>query len=286
MQIQKTKGTLYILISTVMFCMMTCLVKTAPDISPFKTTFMRFVIGLLIISIFALTTHIRLKFTNWRLLLLRGVLGSFGVLLTYLVIVKIGVSKSTMILYSYPVFASLFGAFFLKEHLRGMNFAALAAALAGLYLLVTPVNGFEGFLSIGIYELAALGAMMIYAMVVVTIRKLHETESTYEILFAQCAVGSAILLVPANTGDFSISWIGIVTLLGIGILATCGQLTMTQGYRYLPVKIASLLTMLQLVLNYVAGIVIFDETVTVRAFIGAAFIFAACLTALLAREKT
>ena len=286
LQIQKVKGTCLILFSAVMFSVMSCLVKTISGVNVFTTTFMRFAVGLLILCMFALTDHIHLKFNNWRLLLLRGFLGSFGVFITYLVIIKIGISKSTVILYSYPIFASLFGAYFLKEHLRWINFAALAGAIIGLYLLVTRVNGIEGFFMIGLYEFVAMAGMLIYALVVVIIRKLHETETTYEILFAQCAVGAAVLIAPANMGESTIGWLEISILLSIGVLATSGQLTMTQGFRYLPVKIASLLTMSQLVFNYIAGIFIFHESLTMRAIIGSGLIFAACLMVLLNQEKT
>ncbi|MHC5084307.1 MAG: EamA family transporter [Planctomycetota bacterium] len=128
--------------------------------------------------------------------------------------------------------------------------------------------------------------MMIYALFAVIIRKLHETETSYEIFFAQCAIGVALLMVPANIGNFTIGWLEVLILLAIGVLATFGQLTMTQGFRYLPVKVASLLTMSQLIFNYTAGIIIFDESLTVRAFVGSILIFAACFTALLAGEKT
>ncbi|MFZ9012010.1 MAG: DMT family transporter [Anaerohalosphaeraceae bacterium] len=285
-QIHKIKGSLLILASSVMFSVMTCLVKTISTVNVFRTTFIRFAIGLLILCVLVSTTRIRLRFTNWGLLLLNGVLSCFGITITYLVIVKIGVSKSTVILYSYPVFASLFGAYFLKEHLRWINFAALAAAVIGLYLHVTRVNGLEGFFHIGLYECVALAGMMIYALFAVIIRKLHETETSYEIFFAQCAIGVALLIVPAKIGSVTIGWLEVLILLAIGVLATYGQLTMTQGFRYLPVKVASLLTMSQLIFNYTAGILIFDESLTARAFVGSTLIFAACFMALLAGEKT
>jgi drug/metabolite transporter (DMT)-like permease len=285
-QIQKTKGTFLILASSVMFSVMTCLVKTVSSVNVLQTTCIRFAVGLLMLCVLLLTNRIRLRFTNWRLLLLNGVLSCFGITITYWVIDKIGVGKSTVILYSFPVFASLFGAYFLKEHLRWMNFAALAAAIIGLYLHMTRVNGLEGLFHIGLYELVALAGMLIYALFAVILRKLHETETSYEIFFAQCAIGVALLVAPASLGGFSIGWFQMLILLAIGIFATSGQITMTEGFRYLPVKVASLLTMSQLIFNYAAGIIIFDELLTARAFVGSVLIVGACFIALFAGEKT
>lgn len=286
LQIQKTKGTLYILCSCVIYSVTVCLIKTISTVSVFQTTYMRFVIGLLILCMLALTGRIRFRFTNLRLLFLRGLFGSFGVFITYLAIVKIGVSKGMVIIFSYPVFASLFGAYFLKERLRWTNFLALGGAIIGLYLLVTRMNGLEGFFQIGLYEFIALIGSVLCGITVVIIRKLHETETSYEIFFAQCAVGAVLLMIPASIGDFTIGWFEICILLAIGVLATIGQLSMTQGFRYLPVKIASLLSMSELIFIYTAGIFIFDESLTVRAIIGSALIFTACLIVLLSREKT
>lgn len=286
LQIQKTKGSLYILGSCVIYSIMACLIKTISEVSVFQTTYMRFVIGLLILCMLALTGRVPFRFTNWRLLFLRGLFGSFGVFVTYLAIVKIGISKGMVIIFSYPVFASLFGAYFLKERLRWANFVALGGAIIGLYLLVTRMNGLEGFFQVGLYECIALFGAVICGITVVIIRKLHETETSYEIFFAQCAVGAVLLMVPASTGNFSIGQFEIAVLLSIGILAAIGQLSMTQGFRYLPVKIASLLSMSELIFNYTAGIFIFDESLTIRAIIGSALIFVACLTVLLSRENT
>lgn len=285
MQVQKTKGTIYILGSCVIYSVMACLIKLLSTVSVFQMTFARFVIGLLILCAMALTGIIRLRFTNLSLLFLRGLFGCIGVFTTYLAIVKIGVSKGMVIIYSYPVFASLFGAYFLKERLRLTNFASLGTAIIGLYLLVTRTNGLNGFYQIGLYEIITVIGAVFCGITVVIIRKLHETETSYEIFFAQCAVGAAVLLTPALTSKLSFGQFEIAILLAIGIAATVGQLIMTQGFRYLPVKIGSLLSMSELVLNYTAGILIFGESLSIRAIIGSVLIFAACLVALVSREK-
>jgi len=151
---------------------------------------------------------------------------------------------------------------------------------------VTRINGLDGFFQIGLYECIAMIGSVVCGITVVIIRKLHQTETSYEIFFAQCAVGAVFLITPATMGSFTIGWFEISILLLIGILAAIGQLSMTQGFRYLPVKIASLLSMSELMFNYTAGILIFNESLTLRAVIGSGLIFAACLVVLVGREKT
>lgn len=286
MQIQKTKGIFYILSSCVIYSIMACMIKTLSNVSVFQITFARFLIGLMILLTMAKTGIHRLQFKNRQLLLLRGLFGCIGVFTTYLAIIKIGVSKGMVIIYSYPVFASLFGTYFLKERMGWSNFAALGTAIVGLYLLVTRASGLDGFFQIGLYEIITVIGAVFCGITVVIIRKLHQTETSYEIFFAQCAVGTAFLLVPAISGGVSFGRLEMGMLLAIGITAAIGQLIMTQGFRYLPVKTASLLSMSELVLNYSAGIFIFGESLTTRAVMGSLLIFASCLAVLLSREKT
>ena len=137
----------------------------------------------------------------------------------------------------------------------------------------------------GLYELLAIIGAIFCGITVVIIRKLHETQTSYEIFFSQCAIGAMMFIVPAGLGSFSIGRFEIIILLAIGIIAAVGQLIMTQGFRYLPVKIASVLAISELIFNYTAGIFIFEESFTLRALIGSVLIFGACLLALLSREK-
>lgn len=78
-----------------------------------------------------------------------------------------------------------------------------------------------------------LGAMAILGviggLVMVTIRKLHETDSSYAIYFSQCAIGFAIAVVPANAASGGIDFADCLVLALIGVTATAGQLMMTRA---------------------------------------------------------
>lgn len=286
LKIEKTKGTLLILASVCFYSVMACLIKSISHISVRQITFLRFLIGLIILCLAFMGGKIQLKFTNRPLLLMRGLVGCTAIFITYLAIIKLGLVKGTVILYSYPVFASLFGAWFLKERLGWSNAAALALGLTGLYLLITHKNGWDGFFTIGLYEGVALLGAVLAGLAVVIIRKLHETETSWEIFFAQCAVGTAMLLGPGIRQASAVTARETAILLAIGLLATAGQLVMTQGFRYLPVKTGSLLALAEPVLNYLLGILIFAELVTFRSMSGSVLIAVACLIVLISREKT
>ena len=267
--------------SSCMYSMMACLIKSASEIGAYRMSFIRFLFGLCVLCVLMLTGRIRLKFNNWALLTARGIIGGTAVWITYLAIVKLGLAKGTVIIYSYPVFASIFGVIILKEKFRLVNLVSIVFALAGLYLLVVPAGGYQPLLAVGKYEIIVIIGAVMAGLTVAIIRKLHETETTFEIFFAQCLFGTLLMMIPANMGDKSINANGIILLLGIAVCAFVGQLMMTEGFRYLPVNTASILSMGELVLNYSIGVIIFSEATSMRSVGGAALILAACVCCLL-----
>ena len=275
----KIKGVVFILASSVIYSGMSCLIKYAAELGPWRMVLGRFVTGLCVLGTLWVSGKKPLRFTNKPLLLARGIIGSTVVMITVLSIVKIGIGKSTVILYSYPIYASLFGALFLKEHLRPRNFAALGLAIGGLYLLVVGGNGIENGLGIGVYEVVAIIGAVGGGLAVVTIRKLHQTETSFEIFFAQCFCGAIIVVVPAIVSGGAITMSGLGMLVLIGMCAVTGQLLMTEGFRFLDVKTASVLAMSELVTNYLIGVMVFDEAISVRAIVGAVLIAAGCVLA-------
>jgi len=77
---------------------------------------------------------------------------------------------------------------------------------------------------------------------------------------------------------------GVFILLGIGTSITIGQLLMTEGFKYVPVKTGSLLLMLETVLCYIAGVVIFSELLTWSCVLGSVLVIGACAVVLLRRN--
>jgi drug/metabolite transporter (DMT)-like permease len=59
---------------------------------------------------------------------------------------------------------------------------------------------------------------------------------------------------------------------------------MTEGFKYVPVKIGSLLMMLETVLCYAAGIVIFSEPLTWSILLGSVLVIGACSVVLMRRK--
>ncbi len=275
-----SKGILLTLGSVVFFALMAVLVKAIPNVSSYQTTFFRFAIGLGIIGILSLFGIIQLKFVDKKGLFWRGFVGGIAVYLFYLAILKLGVGKGSVYIYSYPIFATLFSMLILKEKVEPIKFVVIFISFAGLILL--SIGGGKGSLAgMGFYELIAIAGSVTTGLAVVFVKKLHDSDNSYAIFFSQCIVGFWMFLVPSGAtqakGDVS----ELLLLVLVGVVATIGQLFMTEGYKYVNVATGSLLQSMVPVFNLFSGWLIFHEQFSTVEMVGSLVIVGSCFALVL-----
>jgi drug/metabolite transporter (DMT)-like permease len=268
-----TRGVVLMLCANLVFCIMACLVKQTSGCSAWTTTLFRFLMGIGIVSIFAISGRVKLRFVNSRGLFLRGLMGGSATAIFFYSLTKTGLVRTGFIVSLYPAFATMFGAILLKEQLSGKKILALLGALMGVVVLMYDRNAAGGpFSGIDRFELLALFGSLLAGLTVVSIKKLQSTDSTVAIFFAQCLVGAFIVFVPASITASALPPGALAALLLIGILATVGQLLSTDSYRYLSVASGSILVMTTPVLNCIAGLLFFHEPMSLQSGIGAVVI--------------
>jgi drug/metabolite transporter (DMT)-like permease len=269
-----SKGILLTLGSVVFFALMAVLVKAVPNVSSYQTTFFRFAIGLGILGILSLFGIIQLKFNDKKNLFWRGIVGGIAVYLFYLAIIKLGVGKGSVYVYSYPIFATLFSMLILKEKVEPIKFVVIFISFAGLVLL--SVGGKGSLAGMGIYELIAIAGSVTTGLAVVFVKKLHDSDNSYAIFFSQCIVGFWLFLIPSGATQAKGNLNELLLLVLVGIVATIGQLFMTEGYRYVNVATGSLLQSMVPVFNLLSGWLIFHEQFTTIEMTGAFVIVGSC----------
>ncbi|MEJ2108421.1 MAG: DMT family transporter, partial [Acidobacteriota bacterium] len=201
-----------------------------------------------------------------------------AVFILFLSIVKLGVGKGTLYCYSYPVFASIFSRFFLRERIRSLQWIFIVTALLGMYLLASGKSGGNFFANpLGWFELVAIFGAVCSGAAIVMVKKLHDTESSYAIFFAQCLVGFWLFVVPANVVADAGGMSEGVLLLSIGTVAAVAQLLMTEGYRHVTVTTGALLNMLVPVFNFVLATAIFSESFNFMEIMGAVLVLVSCV---------
>jgi drug/metabolite transporter (DMT)-like permease len=229
----------------------------------------RFVVGLgMIIALYRPEFEPTHLWRN-RQLINRGLVGGFGVYITYLCVVKLGAGRAVFINNTYVLWAPVLAAWMLRERLRPAVAIGGVIALGGLALLT---NVFATGSHPGAYDVVAVVSALMSAYIVVTIRQLHATEHTSTIFAAQCVYGLAICSVPAVLTFVPLppaAW-GVILL--ASVCAGAGQLTMTRAFRDLPVAEGSLLQMLVPIGIALGGFACFGERFSPHEIVGAALI--------------
>lgn len=228
----------------------------------------RFVVGLGVVAVvYRREWQPRNLVRNPRLIE-RGLLGGFGVYLTYLCVVKLGAGRATFINNTYVIWGALLAAWLLREKLRPALLTGGLCALTGLALLTNVLGGGTP----GLYDWLAVLSALVSAWVVVTIRQLHATEHSSTIFAAQCVYGLVLCGIPAALQLSPISGLGLAVTALASITAAVGQLAMTRAFRDLSVAEGSLLQMLVPVGIAAGGVVFFQERFTLHELAGAALI--------------
>ncbi|OGS23170.1 MAG: hypothetical protein A2252_02860 [Elusimicrobia bacterium RIFOXYA2_FULL_39_19] len=283
MKKQYINGVISMLLSALVFSVMSGLVRYASNIDAYKTTFFRFAIGLALLGTAAILGKIKLDFFNNRMLFSRGLFGGIATFIYYLSISKIGVAKGTIISYSSPIFVAIISMFVLKEKISPVKWLLILLAFIGLFLV--SLNKGELTIALGFYELLAIFGAVCAGFALVSVKKLQESDSSYSIFFSQCAIGFWMVVIPANLIPSSIGISGGIVLLLIGITAAVGQLLMTHSYRYLPVTTGSLLSMLTPIFNIFIGVLLFKEGLTKTGVLGILLVLVSCLTMIALKDE-
>ncbi len=270
--------------SSILFSFMAVFVRYANShysLSGWKTSEMRFAVCILVILGLSLSRKYPLKFVNYSWLASRGIFGGVAVCIFFYAINKIGMAKATVLTFTYPLWAAMLSPLVFRKPVSTGLWIAIIAASIGLYLIVIPP---EGIVSISAMDLLALFAGLLSGWAILSIKKLHETDSSRAILFSQCLFGLMFAIVPSYGEGYSFppgAW-GMLIL--IGIVAAVAQLQMTHAYKFVGAAEGSLISILNPVLNVFLGVIFFKETLTLRMFIGCAIVFACCIYAAIPGE--
>lgn len=209
-------------------------------------------------------------------LIFRGIMGFVGTACLFESIRHLPLPIALLLNWMSPLFVYLFSFFLGTGRPRLGAILSCGVAFVGVLLLVVPgsydaehvVSSISTFgLVVGISGAAAGGWAFL------ALRRASETMSAGVILFyfaTVSLVGSTVLAAPElNQGAPALHPVPqLLAAIGIGILGTLGQWTMTQAYRFGPATWVSPLTLLGAGFGTVWGVLFLGETLSVWQFMG------------------
>ncbi len=178
------------------------------------------------------------------------------------------ISNAVVISYTWPIFATILGAFFLKEHLTWGRGTLLLGSFLGIIIIYSGGTfSFENKDFVGMT--ASLISAIFYSVTVILFKSQSLNYHRNHIIFFQNLVGSVVFLPfilvnrPLPTGtDWSI---GITYGLVIGLgLFSC----FFYGLRYLKASTVSMISYLEIVSAIFFGVVFLGEEVTPQIVVG------------------
>ena len=245
-------------------------------VDPWLSLSARFALGLALTMVL-LAPELKRCFRN-RLLVSRGILGGLATICFYFSVGPLGAGKATLIGTLWPVFATAGAVLILGERLALGNSLGIALALGGLALLTGVELG--AIRPPSCWELTGLAGSVLAAAVVLVIRELTRTESSATIFTSQCLFGlllglpfAFVRFEPIAAADWAL----------VGLASACaaaGQLSMTEGFRFLAVATGGALQIVVPLVVSIGGVIFFDERFTLLQAGGGGLILAGAALAL------
>lgn len=260
------------ILAGIFFALMNVSVKYVPHIPAIEIILFRSLFSLIFSFLILKKQHVPVFGNNKKLLILRGVVGSIGLIAFFYTLQKIPLASAVTIQYSSPIFTTILGIFLVKERVKPIQFLWFGISFAGVFVLQgfdTRVNLLYG--SIGV--VSALFSGLAYNV----IRKLKNTEHPLVIIFYFPLVTLPFAgLVSYFTWVQPEGWDWAI-LLWIGICTQAAQYFMTIAYQNANVAKVSSLSYLGILYALFFGFFLFGETFGLMSYVGMALVLAGIL---------
>ncbi len=267
---KNSNGIRFLIGSGLAFSLMSVCVKAIGGRIPIsELVFARAAISIIITRYFLYKKNINPWGYQKKLLIIRGLLGTFALFCIFKALTILPIATATVIQYIYPTFTVICAYIFLKEFIFKRIIFSIIIGWLGILLVSQPEFTSNGNIKETILALlvAILGAFLT-SLAYICVRKLSSKEHPLVIIYYFPLI-SIPFSIPFIINDFVLptgtDWLLII---GIGIFTQIGQLCITEGLRLLPAGQATSLNYSQVIFASIWGVLIFQETITTSIYLG------------------
>ena len=219
--------------------------------------------------------------------LLRGLIGSSAMGLSFAGLAILPLSEVKAIQYAVPLFVVILAAFLLGEKVRKVRLTAVAMGLVGVLIILWPrltvfSDTTDNRLTLGAF--LVLGGSFCAALAQVLVRKMVAREHPAAIVFWFSVTASVLALCSLPFGWVMPSPQAFGYLVGAGIIGGLGQIFGTNAYRFGDASVVAPFDYASILFAMAIGFAFFDEVPTWTMILGSAIVIAAGVLIIL-RER-
>lgn len=225
--------------------------------------------------------------------LLRSLIGSAGMFLSFFSLALLPLADATAIGYAAPLITVALAALLLGEQVRIFRWMAVFVGFGGVIVMLSDhYGGAETGSQLGV--MAAMAGAVTSAFATIQTRRLVGTEQTGAIVFyfslTTTMMGAlALTAAAAWKADWPLAqlmisqrwvapdWSAFLWLAFIGVLGGFGQIFMTQSYRYADASIIACFDYMSMIFAASLSLLVFDVAPSARILTGAAIVAGAGL---------
>ena len=270
----RLKGVFFIILSAAGFAGMSAFVKLAGDLPSFQKVFFRNLVST-VMALYLIIKH-KGSFTgkkeNRKLLLMRSLFGTLGVIFNFYAIDKLILSDANMLNKISPFLVVILSAIFLKEKINTKQISMIIIAFIGALFIIKPTFSVQ----VIPYLIGILGAICA-ASAYTCLRAIGNKEDYYTIVFF-FSVFSIVSILPIVVMVYEpMTLMQLVYMLMAGVCASIGQFGITLAYRFAPAKEISIFDYTNIIFSAILSIVIFGAYPDRWSILGYCIVFAAAL---------
>jgi drug/metabolite transporter (DMT)-like permease len=265
-------GMLFALGQSLFFTTLGMLVRLAGEYHhTFDMMFYRNSISLLIMTMVVIAmgkVHLIPK-ADLKRQIIRGCVGTIGMILTFAAFTMLPLSEAQSLLFAAPIFVVLLSYPVLKEKVGPWRIGAALTGFIGILLIVQPgaISSFHG-------GLVGLTAALSHAAVMLLLRMLGKSQDPIITVFYFSLI-STLLMLPLFPFYFTMpTSTTLLYLIGIGIMAVCVQICLTEAYYFAPASVIAPITYLNLIWALIVDYLIWNHTPVLMTLAGAFLVIA------------
>ncbi|PRY90539.1 DMT family transporter [Mongoliibacter ruber] len=257
------------LLAGFLFSLMNVAVKLVSHIPAIEIILFRSAFSLVFTFLLLKQKKVAVLGHNKKLLVLRGIVGSIGLIAFFYTLQRIPLASAVTLNYLAPVFTAIMGIFIVKEKVRAKQFFYFGISFIGVLI----IEGFDPRISV-IDLSIALVASLAMGLAYNIIRKLNTSEHPLVIM-----IYFPMITLPIATIVSSLVWVqpsgwDWLILLAVGILTQFAQYFLTLAYQNANVAKISSLSYLSIIYALSFGFLIFGETYNIMTYLGMSFVLA------------